>query len=327
MNIDTKTTEKMLLDFVKDVATRVQTSDFNILAKIARELINAKYRGNMIFTVGNGGSASTAGHLVNDLSKGCRVWERNGFPSICLNDPNALVTCLANDFSYDVTYSMMLKALGHPGDVLVVFSGSGNSPSTVNPLKLAREMGLTTIGFGGRDGGKMKDYCDLCLIAPTDSMEKLEDMHMMYCHSLVCIMRELLKNVWDIEAIFYPDPNKTIKKALFNTDFDVKGMKEFKAALVSKGVDCIEASSFSKESKSGDYTLYVTTDPAFAKKAKDSGGYLLCVAGTPETGDGIDLSKRDLFHKNGAGAIVPSFENVRMLMKFFYDNSDKKEWS
>lgn len=188
--------QKQLYNYAVDVAQRVVTSDFNILALIVQRLIQAKTDGKTIYTAGNGGSAATASHLCNDLLKGCRVNEREGFRAICLADSNAVITCLANDFSYEDIFSIQLKTCAVKGDVLVTFSGSGNSPNIISVLKTAREMDVCTIGFSGRDGGKMKNLCDLLLLAPTDSMEQTEDMHLLYEHAMIGSIKELLAKMY-----------------------------------------------------------------------------------------------------------------------------------
>lgn len=181
-----------LYDYAVDVAQRVVKSDFDLLAVIVQRIVQAKADGKTVFTAGNGGSAATASHMCNDLLKGCRVNEREGIRTICLADSNAVVTCLSNDFSYEDIFSIQLKTFAVKNDVLIVFSGSGNSPNIISVLKTAREMGVCTIGFSGRDGGKMKDWCDLLLIAPTDSMEQIEDMHLLYEHAVICSVKEIL---------------------------------------------------------------------------------------------------------------------------------------
>ena len=187
--------KKQLYDYVADVAQRVVKSDFDKLAAIIQRLIQVKSGGKTVYTAGNGGSTATASHFCNDLVKGCRVDGREGFRAICLSDSNAVVTCLANDFSYDDIFSLQLKTFATKGDVLVAFSGSGHSPNILSALKTATEMGVFTIGFSGRDGGRMKDLCDLLLIAPTDSMEQIEDIHLVYTHALVCSIRDLLSDM------------------------------------------------------------------------------------------------------------------------------------
>ena len=189
MNMDI---EKQLYDYAGEISKRLITSDFSVLTSIVQRLVQAKNDGQSIFTAGNGGSASTASHLCNDLVKGCRVNECEGFRAFCLSDSNAIVTCLANDFSYSDIFSIQLKTYAHNDDILIVFSGSGHSPNIIAVLNTARKMGVFTIGFTGRDGGKMKDLCDLLLIAPTDSMEQIEDMHLIYEHAMISSIREEL---------------------------------------------------------------------------------------------------------------------------------------
>lgn len=212
-------------EYAREVSEALMDTDFDTLEAVSKMILHAKDMDRVIFTAGNGGSAATASHIINDLMKGCRVGGREGFCSQCLNDPNVVVTCLSNDFSYEDAYRIMLRTLGHRGDLLIVFSGSGNSPNIVNACLTAREMGMSVIGFGGRDGGRMKPLCDLCLLAPTNSMEQIEDLHMFYVHSLVCTLREKLKNVWDIEVIRYPG-SKMPEYAIFDFDGTVSLLRE-----------------------------------------------------------------------------------------------------
>jgi len=184
--------KKNLRNYTVDVAQRVVNSDFDTLAAIVQRIVQGKTEGKTVYTAGNGGSAATASHLCNDLVKGCRVNELEGFRAVCLADSNAIVTCLANDFSYEDIFSIQLKTFAIKGDILITFSGSGNSPNIIAALKTAREMGVFTIGFSGRDGGKMKDMCDLLLIAPASSMEQIEDMHLLYEHAMICSIKESL---------------------------------------------------------------------------------------------------------------------------------------
>lgn len=182
--------------YASDLSERMMRSDFDSLEKVAQCLLAAKKAGRTVYLAGNGGSAATASHVTNDLLKGCRCGGNPGFKAVCLNDSSTLVTCLANDFSYADAYALLLETYAAPGDVLILFSGSGNSPNVVRAAEKARAMGVTVIGFGGRDGGKMKPLCDIAVIAPTDSMEMLEDFHLIYFHDLVCAIRpELAENV------------------------------------------------------------------------------------------------------------------------------------
>jgi D-sedoheptulose 7-phosphate isomerase len=179
--------------YLNRVADALHRTDSQILLKIADQILRTKKANTRIFTAGNGGSASTASHFCNDLIKGCRVNNNPGFRTHCLTDPMAVTTCLANDYGYENIFTVQLETHAAKGDLLILFSGSGNSPNIVKAAEYAREAGLYVIGFGGRDGGKMKGLCDICVIAPTESMEELEDLHVTYCHSLVAYIRDELE--------------------------------------------------------------------------------------------------------------------------------------
>lgn len=203
--------------YTQDCTSAMLATDFEALAKIAAEIISTKGTCRQIFTAGNGGSAATASHICNDLTKGCGVCGRAGFNIQCLNDSTAMITCLANDFCYEEIYEIMLKSKARAGDILIVFSGSGNSPNVVRAAEYARKAGMVTVGFLGRDGGKLKNLCDYFVIAPTDNMEQIEDLHMLYVHSLSTIMQKELKKAWDMEIVT-PLVKPAFKTALF--DFD-----------------------------------------------------------------------------------------------------------
>ena len=233
----------MIKDYLERIAETLKQVDEAPLLEIARHIIDTKKEGAAIFTAGNGGSAATASHFCNDLIKGCRVENRTGFKAMCLCDPMPVLTCLSNDFSYEEALTVQLQTHARPGDVLIVFSGSGNSPNILHTAKFARSMGMYVIGIGGRDGGKMKDLCDISAIAPTWSMEELEDIHLCYCHALVTYIREELKDMWDIEVVNYPVLDKKDKKdkkeknfryALFDFDGTISLLREgWRGVMVS----------------------------------------------------------------------------------------------
>lgn len=206
-----------LQSYTAECTAAMLKTDFTALAEIAAAILETKGTDRHIFTAGNGGSAATASHICNDLTKGCGVCGRAGFDAQCLNDSTAMITCLANDFCYEEIYEIMLKSKAKVGDLLVVFSGSGNSPNVVRAAEYAKKAGMVTIGFLGRDGGKLKPLCDHYVIAPTDNMEQIEDLHMLYVHSLSTIIQQQLKKSWDMEIVT-PLVKPAFKTALF--DFD-----------------------------------------------------------------------------------------------------------
>lgn len=206
-----------LREYFADCTERIMRTDFETLEKIADTIVEAKVRDAQIFTAGNGGSAATASHICNDLMKGCRILGRVGYKTQCLSDSSPVLTCLANDFCYEDAYEIALRTKAKRGDILIVFSGSGNSENIVCAVKAANEMGIISIAFLGRDGGKLNNKCTYQIIAPTDSMEELEDMHMLYAHALAVNIRTKLADIWDMEII-RDCPAPKFKSALF--DFD-----------------------------------------------------------------------------------------------------------
>ncbi|QOX64737.1 SIS domain-containing protein [Anoxybacterium hadale] len=218
--------KEYLSNYSTEIAEKLLKTDFELLEEIIQKLIETKGKDGTIFTAGNGGSAATASHMANDFTKGCRVHNREGFKIICLADSTPIVTCLANDFSYEDIFSIPLRTQGKRGDVLVVFSGSGNSPNIVKAVETAKEMNIFTIGFSGRDGGKLAGLCDLLLIAPTDNMEQLEDMHMIYEHAMSCAIQNELMDMWGVEIRRYPKQNAKIKSALFDFDGTLSLIRE-----------------------------------------------------------------------------------------------------
>jgi D-sedoheptulose 7-phosphate isomerase len=192
--VNTAQIERNLAAYADEVFSLARKTDWHALARIVAALLDVKKHGCRIFTAGNGGSLATASHMANDFLKGCRVNGRPGFDIECLGDANAVATCLANDFSYADIFSIPLQTKGKRGDAFVYFSGSGNSPNLVKAAETARGMGIATIGFLGRDGGALAKLSDLYVIAPSDSMEQIEDMHMLYEHNMVCVIRSALEN-------------------------------------------------------------------------------------------------------------------------------------
>jgi len=228
--VGTSQIQNMVEQYAGEVLSKTGKSDWGALSKIVEAFLEVKRKSGRIFVAGNGGSLATASHMANDFTKGCRAHNRNGFSIECLGDANAVVTCLANDFSYDDIFSLPLRTKGKGGDALVCFSGSGNSPNLIEAARIAREMGILTIGFLGRDGGALKALSDLCVIAPTDSMEQIEDMHMLYEHDMVCAIRSILEDDWGMEIVHYPAararPDAAFRYALFDFDGTLSLIRE-----------------------------------------------------------------------------------------------------
>ena len=178
---------KWYLDEVRNILDRLPHDQ---IAQIIGRLEQARFDGKKIFLIGNGGSAAAASHFANNLLKGTTTEGKPRMKVFALTDNIPIMLAYANDCGYETILAEQLDALAEPGDLLVAFSGSGRSPNVIRALDLARERGLTSIGFTGRDGGDMKERCDICLIAPCQRMEQIEDVHVVLCHLIYSAIRE-----------------------------------------------------------------------------------------------------------------------------------------
>lgn len=162
------------------------------LAEVADVLIAARESGKWVFAAGNGGSASSSSHFVNDLVKGLSVQGKKRFKAMALCDSTPVVTALANDYDYSEIFIEQLKNYSSAGDVLMLISGSGNSQNVVKAAQYGKANGLTVLSFTGRDGGLLKGCSDVCCIAATDAMEEIEDIHSVWGHSLITALRSAI---------------------------------------------------------------------------------------------------------------------------------------
>ena len=158
--------------------------------EIVAVLRQAQLKGKRIFMFGNGGSAANASHIVNDILKSTAREGSPRFKMFCLSDNVPTLTAYANDVGYEVVYAEPLAALAEAGDVAFGLSGSGNSPNILCAMQTARRMGLTRIGLTGRDGGQLKDNCDICIVVPTQSMQMIEDAHLVILHAIFLALCE-----------------------------------------------------------------------------------------------------------------------------------------
>jgi len=149
---------------------------------LAEELNQARNDRKQVILCGNGGSAGNAMHWANDLIYGAGKTGRGGLRAHALPANAPVVTCLSNDLGYDEVFSAQLRVLGNTGDILVAFSGSGNSPNILRVLEVAREMGIRSWAILGFDGGKALSLADQAIHFPVDDMQIAEDCQMVLGH-------------------------------------------------------------------------------------------------------------------------------------------------
>lgn len=156
-----------------------------VWVRVQEEFASARKQGATVFLAGNGGSAANANHLANDLIYGASSGGKGSFRVHALSANASVLTCLGNDTGYENVFSKQLEALAKPGDLLLVFSGSGNSPNILRVLEAARRLQVRSVSFLGFDGGKAKTLSDLALHFPIDDMQVVEDLHMVAGHLLL----------------------------------------------------------------------------------------------------------------------------------------------
>lgn len=189
---------KKIIQASIDVKENILNDDRLLLAinDAVNVIVNAFEKGNKVLFCGNGGSASDAQHLAAEFS-GRFYTDRDALPAEALHCNTSYITAVANDYSYDVIYSRLIKGIGKPGDVLVGLSTSGNSKNIVNAFEVAKEKEMLTIGFTGSSGGKMKKLSDVLINIPSDDTPRIQESHITLGH-IICQF---------VEEIYFRDTN------------------------------------------------------------------------------------------------------------------------
>lgn len=156
--------------------------DLSAVERLAREIERCERGGHGVWTMGNGGSAATASHLATDLAKTAHAQGRPRIRCVCLNDNAAYMTAIANDIGYDEVFALQLSGLVKAKDLVILVSGSGNSPSVLRAARVAKEQGATVAALLGFDGGKLKSEADISVLVSSDQYGVIEDLHMSIGH-------------------------------------------------------------------------------------------------------------------------------------------------
>jgi D-sedoheptulose 7-phosphate isomerase len=182
--------KKLILEKLgNSVATlqRVMTDDALLAAVADAAAVTGKamLAGHKLMVAGNGGSAADAQHLVAEFVSRLTV-NRPAMRAIALTTDTSILTAIGNDYSYDNVFERQIEALGQTGDVFLGISTSGNSKNILKALNLSRNLGITTIGFSGGNGGKMPPLCDYNVIVPSEITANIQESHLalehIYCH-------------------------------------------------------------------------------------------------------------------------------------------------
>ncbi|MBW6498729.1 MAG: D-sedoheptulose 7-phosphate isomerase [Bacteroidales bacterium] len=162
-------------------------SDIGIMEDLERcigEMVHAYDTGHKVLFCGNGGSAADAQHLAAELS-GRFYFDRPPLNAEALHVNTSFLTAVGNDYSFEHVYERMVMAVGKDGDMLLAFSTSGNSPNIVKALVSAKKLGMTTVGFTGKAGGKMNEHCDILFKVPSIDTPRIQEIHILLGH-IIC---------------------------------------------------------------------------------------------------------------------------------------------
>jgi len=172
--------KKMTADFEKD--------GIETIAEIAKAIIGALRQGGTVYLCGNGGSAADAQHIAGELV-GRFTRERKALPAVALSTDTSVLTCIANDYSYEKVFARQAEALVSKGDILWAFSTSGTSANIVAAVEAAREKGAGVIAFTGRKGSKLEQIADICFCADAESTARSQEIHQLAYH-IICDLVE-----------------------------------------------------------------------------------------------------------------------------------------
>lgn len=181
--------QKNRTEFFAGYASRLQdvlaTADWSNVARLSDDMLACWKERRQVFFCGNGGSAGNAIHLANDFLYGIAKKTGGGIRVHALSANAAVMTCLGNDVGYDRIFSEQLAVQAQAGDLLVVLSGSGNSPNIVSVLEQAKGMGVKSYAILGYSGGKCKEISDVAIHFPVNDMQIAEDMQLVVGHMLM----------------------------------------------------------------------------------------------------------------------------------------------
>ena len=159
--------------------------------RIAEVIASALRGGHKLLVAGNGGSAGDAQHIAAEIV-GRYKKDRPAYAAIALTTDTSALTAIGNDYGFEQVFARQVEGLGRRGDVLLAMTTSGRSPNILAALKVARSLGLATVGFTGANGASMAAACDHLLIAPSDDTPVIQQIHLTFAHGICDVIERAL---------------------------------------------------------------------------------------------------------------------------------------
>lgn len=164
-----------------DVKEQLFRAEADRIEALVRAMAARFSEGGRLYVMGNGGSATDAQHISLEFFHPI-VEKRKPLPAIALTADQALLTAISNDRDFAKVFADQLRVLARPGDMALAVSTSGKSPNLVQALEAARELGLLTIAFTGKDGGRLPDLAEYCFVVPSFSIHRIQETHVTLYH-------------------------------------------------------------------------------------------------------------------------------------------------
>ncbi len=161
------------------------------LVQMAVVIAEALRQRHVVFTCGNGGSAADAQHIAGELVGRFRH-KVKGYKASALTTNSSIVTALANDFSFDEIFSRQIEGRGEKGDVLLALSTSGASPNVVRAAEAANVLGMTSLAFSGKGGGRLAEVARITVVVPHDDFARVQEVHMALGHVLCGLVEDMV---------------------------------------------------------------------------------------------------------------------------------------
>jgi D-sedoheptulose 7-phosphate isomerase len=174
-----------------DLKLRFIRQNAEVLNQLVKIVVNAFKGGNKVLLFGNGGSAADAQHIAAEFVNRFLI-ERPPLPAIALTTDTSILTSISNDYGYVDSFSKQIKALGKEGDVAIGISTSGSAANVIKAMKVAREMGLKTVGLAGMDGGELAKIVDLAVVVDSQVTPRIQEVHITIGHVLCEMVDRML---------------------------------------------------------------------------------------------------------------------------------------
>jgi len=183
--------------YIESMQDRLNALDSQSIDTLASWLFNIWRNDRLVVTLGNGGSAFTASHLVTDLVKTAAVDGRRRLRAISLADNMGLVTAVGNDLDYEEVFAYQLESFARRDDLAIAISASGNSPNVIKAARWANAHGVQVVALTGFDGGKLATMADLSIHVPSNNYGIIEDLHLAIGHMISQSLRCRILNDGD----------------------------------------------------------------------------------------------------------------------------------